>query len=137
MRSQRAVSVQACPRQVGLRGSWEIPPTRRTPPIWPLMLFQAEGGIRDLTVTGVQTCALPIFLVEDMGVSQFVFVVLAAPAGVFGDQFGVGVGGLRVFVQHLHVAVGRRAVEIPVTLLHRSEERRVGKEGRSRGSPYH
>src|SRR2546430_17562069 len=23
-------------------------------------LFQAEGGIRDLTVTGVQTCALPI-----------------------------------------------------------------------------
>src|SRR2546430_16950102 len=36
---------------------------------WPLVLlgvgrlffFQAEDGIRDLTVTGVQTCALPIF----------------------------------------------------------------------------
>src|SRR6266478_2271904 len=26
--------------------------------------FQAEDGILDLTVTGVQTCALPIFLVE-------------------------------------------------------------------------
>src|SRR2546430_8518803 len=26
--------------------------------------FQAEDGIRDLTVTGVQTCALPIFLKE-------------------------------------------------------------------------
>src|SRR2546430_6147674 len=25
-----------------------------------LVLFQAEDGIRDLTVTGVQTCALPI-----------------------------------------------------------------------------
>src|SRR2546430_16801213 len=25
-----------------------------------LFLFQAEDGIRDLTVTGVQTCALPI-----------------------------------------------------------------------------
>src|SRR5205085_5832734 len=24
--------------------------------------FQAEGGIRGLTVTGVQTCALPIFI---------------------------------------------------------------------------
>src|SRR6266853_3272588 len=24
--------------------------------------FQAEDGIRDLTVTGVQTCALPIFV---------------------------------------------------------------------------
>src|SRR2546430_17514874 len=26
--------------------------------------FQAEDGIRDLTVTGVQTCALPIFPYE-------------------------------------------------------------------------
>src|SRR2546430_8804641 len=26
--------------------------------------FQAEDGIRDLTVTGVQTCALPIYLVK-------------------------------------------------------------------------
>src|SRR2546430_7106770 len=29
--------------------------------------FQAEDGIRDLTVTGVQTCALPISLLFDMG----------------------------------------------------------------------
>src|SRR2546430_12842913 len=27
-------------------------------------VFQAEDGIRDLTVTGVQTCALPIFLID-------------------------------------------------------------------------
>src|SRR2546427_8918950 len=27
--------------------------------------FQAEDGIRDLTVTGVQTCALPIYLHRD------------------------------------------------------------------------
>src|SRR5256886_5226810 len=27
-----------------------------------LFFFQAEDGIRDLTVTGVQTCALPIFM---------------------------------------------------------------------------
>src|SRR2546430_12187685 len=26
--------------------------------------FQAEDGIRDLTVTGVQTCALPIYVVD-------------------------------------------------------------------------
>src|SRR2546430_12345289 len=26
-----------------------------------LFFFQAEAGIRDLTVTGVQTCALPIY----------------------------------------------------------------------------
>src|SRR3712207_8731016 len=29
-----------------------------------LLLFQAEGGIRDMGVTGVQTCALPIYLPE-------------------------------------------------------------------------
>src|SRR2546430_8531705 len=29
--------------------------------------FQAEDGIRDLTVTGVQTCALPIFVCCETG----------------------------------------------------------------------
>src|SRR5688572_31703191 len=29
--------------------------------------FQAEDGIRDLTVTGVQTCALPIFTIAADG----------------------------------------------------------------------
>src|SRR2546430_6684672 len=28
--------------------------------VWLFFFFQAEDGIRDLTVTGVQTCALPI-----------------------------------------------------------------------------
>src|SRR2546430_12289691 len=31
-----------------------------------LFFFQAEDGIRDLTVTGVQTCALPILIEDDM-----------------------------------------------------------------------
>src|SRR2546430_11147363 len=34
--------------------------------------FQAEDGIRDLTVTGVQTCALPIYLPE---LKRFTFFV--------------------------------------------------------------
>src|SRR3989475_8930743 len=29
--------------------------------MWCFFFFQAEDGIRDLTVTGVQTCALPIY----------------------------------------------------------------------------
>src|SRR2546430_8672381 len=32
--------------------------------------FQAEDGIRDLTVTGVQTCALPIFDIDVQGAEQ-------------------------------------------------------------------
>src|SRR3712207_8493614 len=30
--------------------------------IWDIFFFQAEDGIRDIGVTGVQTCALPIFI---------------------------------------------------------------------------
>src|SRR5207248_11682983 len=32
--------------------------------------FQAEDGIRDRTVTGVKTCALPIFASADKGVEE-------------------------------------------------------------------
>src|SRR5258706_6869207 len=31
-----------------------------------VFLFQAEDGIRDWSVTGVQTCALPIYLSQNM-----------------------------------------------------------------------
>src|SRR5439155_11772832 len=82
--------------------------------------FQAEDGIRDGHVTGVQTCALPIS----------------------------GQGGLRrrspLLRTHLHLALlAQPPLELPSLHLrvrripHRSEERRVGKECRSRWSPYH
>src|SRR2546430_17556568 len=35
-----------------------------------LFFFQAEDGIRDLTVTGVQTCALPICLRLQLGIRE-------------------------------------------------------------------
>src|SRR2546430_11077023 len=43
-------------------GSLVYAPSTAQPDIrmWVLFFFQAEDGIRDLTVTGVQTCALPI-----------------------------------------------------------------------------
>src|SRR5256886_12681927 len=51
--------------------------------------FQAEDGIRDLTVTGVQTCALPILFVP-VGLSAFVFALgyigLKEPAVVTGTD---------------------------------------------------
>src|SRR2546430_5541874 len=33
--------------------------------LFSFFFFQAEDGIRDLTVTGVQTCALPIYVAVD------------------------------------------------------------------------
>src|SRR5688572_32935494 len=73
--------------------------------------FQAEDGIRDLTVTGVQTCALPIYC-----------------RGVAGRWAGCCPRKKR----GLGVRTDRR--RRPGA---RSEERRVGKECRSRWSPYH
>src|SRR2546430_13712417 len=41
-----------------------------------LFFFQAEDGIRDLTVTGVQTCALPIFAeLADQGAAAMLGLV--------------------------------------------------------------
>src|SRR3712207_8433502 len=84
--------------------------------------FQAEDGIRDIGVTGVQTCALPIFIALSGTVGEGVQAALDA--------------GLDAYASIL---------TRPCTLDHalqetsdfRSEERRVGKECRSRWSPYH
>src|SRR2546429_6998997 len=82
--------------------------------------FQAEDGIRDVAVTGVQTCALPISF--------------KARAEVLGEQYsqyeplpGVNVNG--------ELTMGENIADLGG--LTRSEERRVGKECRSRWSPYH
>src|SRR2546430_13314875 len=87
-------------------------------------LFQAEDGIRDLTVTGVQTCALPI---------------CPRAQEVDGEiRFRVGLV-LRHDQPLRRVAIVEGFAEIGVEIERRprSEERRVGKECRSRWSPYH
>src|SRR5256886_11501386 len=52
--------------------------------------FQAEDGIRDLTVTGVQTCALPI-LVSDVAVSLADYHGTAGEAMAMGERTPVAV----------------------------------------------
>src|SRR2546430_10303577 len=52
-----------------------------------VFFFQAEDGIRDLTVTGVQTCALPIsYAVLDHG---WPFAVLVAPLAMLVGDLGL------------------------------------------------
>src|SRR5205823_11606046 len=93
-----------------------------------IFFFQAEDGIRDKLVTGVQTCALPISIQN-----------LPLPDAVaIADR-----------VQHQPFARVETDPETPllpldlVTLnlkarpVGRSEERRVGKEGRCQWAPYH
>src|SRR2546430_7594821 len=93
--------------------------------------FQAEDGIRDLTVTGVQTCALPICLRQHQ-------LRRTSPRPDHNPGWG------------LLLATGGDITWPPVETSRwpltpspepssaaRSEERRVGKECRSRWSPYH
>src|SRR3712207_6859205 len=96
-----------------------------------LFFFQAEDGIRDIGVTGVQTCALPIC---ERGETKLDLVryylavetpLLRALGGrpVLLERYPEGAGGPSFFQKR-----------VPKN---RSEERRVGKECRSRWSPYH
>src|SRR5256885_2645728 len=94
--------------------------------------FQAEDGIRDYKVTGVQTCALPIFLSRHPHVSvdleerlsDEIVGLIAEGVGDVGIVAGtVDMGALETFPFRSD--------------RFRSEERRVGKECRSRWSPDH
>src|SRR3712207_7867414 len=93
--------------------------------------FQAEDGIRDIGVTGVQTCALPISHAGQSGE--------ACPRGGCRRPTPVAggpapLGRLRSPSVAVTVPATRNRASWPLS---RSEERRVGKECRSRWSPYH
>src|SRR2546430_5932863 len=91
-----------------------------------IFFFQAEDGIRDLTVTGVQTCALPISCGKCYYCKKGIYAHCENDGGwILG---------------HLIDGTQAEYVKVPFadnSLYHRSEERRVGKECRSRWSPYH
>src|SRR2546427_4790222 len=52
-------------------------------PLLSFFFFQAEDGIRDLTVTGVQTCALPISRVMTLTSTYDHRVIQGAESGMF------------------------------------------------------
>src|SRR5256885_5146304 len=94
--------------------------------------FQAEDGIRDYKVTGVQTCALPIY--TDTVKSQQDKVIKQKIHQSY-ENIPTGYLGLMLFKRL--VAKYPETLEDVVRGPARSEERRVGKECRSRWSPYH
>src|SRR5205823_6685051 len=94
-----------------------------------LFFFQAEDGIRDKLVTGVQTCALPISSKLDGSIRTIHW--LRASSG-------------KLLVNSVHLppsfsVTQSRPSSVPAhnrpARFGRSEERRVGKECRSRWSP--
>src|SRR2546430_11416726 len=57
--------------------------------------FQAEDGIRDLTVTGVQTCALPILNQGGIGGAHFTPIVNKPEVAILG----LGRGAMKAVVR--------------------------------------
>src|SRR2546422_1639721 len=88
-----------------------------------VFFFQAEDGIRDVAVTGVQTCALPI--------SPLLSEAAAAMEG-YKEKI---TETAKTFALLEHSAA--KSFSGYPGFRKRSEERRVGKECRSRWSPYH
>src|SRR3712207_7496015 len=100
-----------------------------------MCFVQAEDGIRDIGVTGVQTCALPICVgertregndlygeMEEAGVLQNMSMVFGQMNEAPGARFRVALTGVTMAEYFRE---------------ERSEERRLGKECRSRWSPHH
>src|SRR2546429_1776621 len=97
-----------------------------------VFFFQAEDGIRDVAVTGVQTCALPIFglpLSGGWGGTGLLDAerLSASARAALND----------LFTQVVELARSLGMGRLGHVAIDRSEERRVGKECRSRWSPYH
>src|SRR5699024_12125787 len=98
---------------------------------------QAEDGIRDRNVTGVQTCALPIFTsstgssLSSLGESAHPAVPSTSTEAASVRMVAVGIG-LRAQVC-IRFLTGASQASVCRTSCRRSEERRVGKGGRWRG----
>src|SRR3989475_5721487 len=99
-----------------------------------LFFFQAEDGIRDLTVTGVQTCALPISPTSGKFRAAYWRRALAQVRSQWESSASPSKRMLPLGVTCLRKP--RRSAR-SLSSRGRSEERRVGEEGRSRWSPYH
>src|SRR2546429_438178 len=94
--------------------------------------FQAEDGIRDVAVTGVQTCALPIYQAPTTPWAYASYP--AALPHVLGVSALARDGSVPLFSNRDAIYDD---IAAPGQEIFRSEERRVGKECRSRWSPYH
>src|SRR5690348_17459696 len=90
--------------------------------------FQAEDGIRDGRVTGVQTCALPI--------SGATWCTATGLWTVCTVATGAAMSPAEATAARERMMMAYKNFKIIISSGNRSEERRVGKECRTRWSTY-
>src|SRR5207249_7243923 len=90
--------------------------------------FQAEDGIRDRNVTGVQTCALPISDKPIIWIDALDTGLVNFLRASFREEWSEGMNQLPTKKD----GASRRLYGPARQTAVRSEERRVGKEGRCR-----
>src|SRR5207249_6841929 len=95
--------------------------------------FQAEDGIRDRNVTGVQTCALPISLYREFWISKCSSESGTAIAKLCRKCWRDLLLMWCIFMDWIFWIICRLPVYRSYSLCIRSEERRVGKECRCWG----
>src|SRR5690606_40764700 len=93
-----------------------------------LFFFQAEDGIRDFHVTGVQTCALPIFFTSCNRIFSACNIIPASYNRIIFPYIGIPRPHIRALWSYMPP---KRPYNRIFTCC-RSEERRVGKERVSR-----
>src|SRR5207249_7501334 len=97
--------------------------------------FQAEDGIRDRNVTGVQTCALPISISNIPADEMQGSVPSVGPNGILYVTWEDTTSNHIMISKSTNGGTGFSApIAVATVIPLRSEERRVGKECRSRGS---
>src|SRR5207248_8298488 len=100
--------------------------------------FQAEDGIRDRTVTGVQTCALPIYSREFLDYIRNTPIKAergSASGRALVEGRVVHIPDVKADPEYTFVEAPRLGDFRTALCVPRSEERRVGKECRSRRAP--
>src|SRR5205809_1463145 len=98
-----------------------------------VFFFQAEDGIRDVAVTGVQTCALPISITVSAP-QRIAHTILSTSSSTDEVTAELPILALILVRKLRPMIIGSSS---PWLMLLRSEERRVGKEGGSRGAVCH
>src|SRR5690606_40642045 len=94
--------------------------------------FQAEDGIRDFHVTGVQTCALPISSpTHCCRLPTSIVIALQQKEAFWSRRLVLWPPRPEGIASRTHSIID----SCPRLSHHRSEERRVGKEGGSRWRP--